>query len=130
MPLQEKWDVFEIYRKKIWIISQCRWILGQLANVLNYLYDSTYNRIFLTQSNVTNIFVPVFAEVTAVFAPEIGETTTVFCPTSGDLPKLHPMIINVPAVIYTDSVMLSDLVSTVEKIRPCGLRYTIDEITS
>jgi hypothetical protein len=130
MPIQTSWDAFEVYRAKIWLISQCKWVIGQLTNVLNYLYDSTNNSIYISQSSIDKVFVPEFTETTLVFAKVFAETTVVFAPTFDDIAKVHPMKINVPASIYTNSAVLADLVATVEKIRPLGLKYTIEEITS
>jgi hypothetical protein len=125
MPLQTAWDDFELYRQKIWLISICKWQLGQLTNVLNYLYDPIDNSIYLTQSTVVNVYVPVFAETTAVFPTVFAETTDVFCPTISDVPMIHPMTINIPASLAADAVKYADLIATVEKIKITGLKYEI-----
>ena len=124
-PLKLQWDSFETYRKKMWLISQCKWALGQLTNLLNYLYDPINNSIFLLQSSITLIFAPVIAETSSTFAPVIAETTTVFVPLIKDLPASVPMTVNIPASIEADTATYNDLVATIEKIRPLGLKYTI-----
>lgn len=125
LPLQSAWDIFEAYRTKIWLISVCKWQLGQLQNVLNYLYDPYSKRIFLTQSTVINVYVPVFAEDTSAFPVVFAEVTNIFCPTSGDVPLIHPMAINIPALIEADAVKYADMIATIEKIKLAGLSYTV-----
>ena len=128
MPLQNAFDSYDIYRKKMFLISICKWQIGQLTNVLNYLYDSINNSIYITQSSIDKVFVPVFAETTHVFATVFAETTTVFAPTFSDIAKIHPMKIMVPSYTFTNTSQLSDLVASCEMIRPLGLKYEIDEI--
>ena len=128
MPLQTQWEDFETYRAKIWLISQCKWSIGQLTNVLNYLYDPLNNSIYISQSTIDVVFVPVFAETTKVFATVYAETTSIFAPTFDDLPKLHPAIINVPSSVYSDASIMSDLTATLVMIRPLGLKSQIEEI--
>jgi hypothetical protein len=125
LPLQAAWDIFETYRQKIWLISVCKWQLGQMQNLLNYLYDPDFKRIFLTQSTVVNIYVPVFAENTDIYVAVFAETTYIYLSTANDLPMVHPMTINIPAVISSDALKYGDLIATVEKIRLVGLTYVV-----
>jgi hypothetical protein len=124
-PLQATWDSYDTYRRKTWLISQCKWQMGQLTNVLNYLYDSTNNSIYITQSVLDSVFVPVIAESSSVYATVIAETTTVFVHPITDATRGLPVIIHIPASLYADSTKAADLISTLEKIRPFCLSYTI-----
>lgn len=125
-PFKLVWDTFETYRAKIWLISQTKWQLGQLTNVLNYLYDSINNSIYITQSVIDFIFAPVFAETTTIFAPVFAETTDFFAPTFSDILAFHPVIIHIPASLLADTSSYSDMVATIEKIRILGLSYSIE----
>ena len=126
MPLQTEWDKFELYRQKIYLISICKWQLGQLTNVLNALYDSTLNRIFLSQSTIQDVFDPVITGNAINFDPVFAESTSIFEPVILDEPRMYPMVIHIPAAIMADSINYADLISTVEKIRPLGLDYNIE----
>ena len=122
-PLQTAWDSFNAYRLKTWLISQCKWQIGQLTNVLNYLYDSVSNSIYITQVSLSSDFVPVIAETTTVFAPVIAETTTVFVIPILDTSTL-PVVINIPSSLGSDTVKYQDMISTLNKIKPLGITYT------
>ena len=124
-PLKTSWDSFELYRQKIWLISQCGWILGQLQNVLNLIYEPINHNITVSQSVVPLIYAPVFAETTTIFAKVFGETTVEFSPPFTDSSNMYPCTINIPSSLHLVAVTYNDLISTIEKIRPAGIIYNI-----
>ena len=71
MPLQNAWYTFDIWRRKKQLIAYCNWQYGQLANVLNYLYDSLLNRIYISYSNIVGLFAPDIDYESSVFAQDI-----------------------------------------------------------
>jgi hypothetical protein len=127
-PLKLAWDNFETYRQKIYLISICGWKLGQLTNVLNYLYDSSNNSIYITQSVIEMVFDPTFTGTTINFDPTFAGITTVFEATFSDSASIIPVIIHIPSSLFNDAGKKSDLVATIEKIRILGLKYEIQEI--
>jgi hypothetical protein len=119
-PLQPPFDALVAYRTKEALIANCKWQIGQLTNVLNYLYDTTLKRIFITQSVLTVIADPMFEYAPVNFDVEFGETTSVFEREFGDRVAASLVTINIPS-----SVNESDLVATVEQIRMQGIPYII-----
>jgi hypothetical protein len=127
-PLQQQWNTFELWRQKIWLISQCKWQIGQLTNVLNTLYDPISKRIFTTQAEAGYIFAPTIDYESDLFAPTIAVESTEFAPTILDSTLLRETIINIPSIISGDDSVYSDFIATIEKIRILGLLYTIQII--
>ncbi len=128
-PLKASWDAFETYRAKVWMISQCKWQIGQLQNVLNYLYDPVNNSIYITQSAVNYLYANTFADSPPIcFANTFADTPIVFAPTFDDMASLHPSTIFVPASIFGSGTIMSDFIATCEKIKPIGIVYQIKQI--
>ena len=126
MPLQTEWDLFETYRQKIYLISICKWQMGQLQNLLNYFYDPISKRIYLTQATLFEVYDPVIAETTSNFDSVMTESTDINEPVITDVMGSFPMIIHIPVAIHDDTTILNDLIATVEKIKLAGLGYTIE----
>lgn len=119
--LQGPFDVYDTYRKKEAIIANCKWQIGQLTNVLNYLYDSSLNRIFITQSEIAAISDPTFAYSPTHFDQTFADTPPeIFERTFKDRVATTLVTINVPV-----SVNLSDLTATIEQIKIEGIPYKI-----
>src|ERR1017187_6022852 len=57
-PFQLTFNTFDIWRRKKLLIAYCDWKVGQLTNLLNKLYDPIYNRIYITQTFVQQLFEP------------------------------------------------------------------------
>jgi hypothetical protein len=118
--LQHPFDAYAVYRTKEELIAECKWQIGQLTNVLNYLYDSTLKRIFITQSVLRVVVDPMFQYAPSNFDTVFAEAPTIFERTFADKAASTLVTINIPAGINE-----SDLVATVEQIRAQGIPYKI-----
>lgn len=121
---QVPFETFTTFRNKEALIANCKWQIGQLTNVLNYIYDVTLSRIFITQS-VLNIiadptfqYTPIHSDGTFAMAVSINE--------SGFTDRVGETIvaINIPSDVATAS--LSDLTATVNQINLSGIPYGIN----
>lgn len=121
-PLQAPFDAYATARAKSHIIAQCRWQMGQLKNTLNYIYDSTLSRIYITQSVITVISDPEFAYTPVNFDGVFEETPAVINErTFNDRASTSAVIIHIPA-----SIDLDDITATIEQIRVQGIPYQIE----
>lgn len=119
--LQPGFDAYDTFRRKEALIAQCKYVIGQLTNVLNILYDATQKRIFITQAVTSNLSAPGFAYTTNVQARGFNEPAQVQGRGFFDSANTTLTTIHVP--VGTDIV---DLTATVEQIRLKGLEYTIE----
>ena len=119
-PMQPVFDSYVIFRTREALIASCKWQIGQLTNVLNYLYDATLNRIFITQSTSSIISDPVFAYPPDHFDTTFASMPTVFERKFGD--KLRGTLVTIHIPVAVDEV---DLISVVEQIRIQGIPYAI-----
>lgn len=119
-PLQPGFDAYALFRQREFLIAQCRYIIGQLTNVLNMLYDPTLKRIFITQSTVSQLSAPGFAYTTYVQAQGFDAPAQVQARGFYDSANRTLTTINVP-----DATDLNDLIATVEQIRLKGKIYAI-----
>lgn len=120
--MQATFDGYDAYRTKEAIIAACKWQIGQLTNVLNYLYDNTLNRIFITQSAIADVADPTFAYPPVNFDTVFAENPEVFERIFTDRVSTTLVTINVPV-----GVNVSDLTATVEQIKLTGIVYQIIE---
>jgi hypothetical protein len=119
--LQEPFDIYDTYRIKEAIIANCKWQIGQLTNVLNFLYDPTLSRIFITQSVVAAISDPIFAYPPIHFDQTFADAPpAIFERTFADRAATTLVTINVPT-----GTNISDLTATVEQIKLIGIKYQI-----
>jgi hypothetical protein len=119
-PLQAPFDSFVLFRNKEALIASCKWQIGQLTNVLNFLYDSVLSRIFITQNSITVIADPMFQYAPINFDSDFGTAPLEFERKFTDRASETVVTINVPA-----GVDLADLTATVEQIRLKGIPYQI-----
>jgi hypothetical protein len=120
-PLQGPFNAYDTYRTKEAIIANCKWQIGQLTNVLNYLYDRTLSRIFITQSAIAAISDPMFAYAPTHFDQTYADAPPeIFERTFSDRVATTLVTINVPV-----GVNISDLTATVEQIKITGIPYKI-----
>lgn len=123
-PLQGPFDVYAAQRQVNWLVGQCKWTVGQLANVLNFLFDTELNRIYISQSLSSNISAPKFPYTSDLQARKFGEDTQVQGRKFLDPQSRTLVIINIP-----DSVNLSAITAIIEQIRLQGKLYTINVFT-
>ena len=120
--MQSPFDKYELYRTKEAIIANCKWQIGQLTNVLNFLYDPTLSRIFITQSSISPIDDPTFDYAPYNYDTVFAEDPELFERTFNDRAATTLVTINVPI-----GVNVSDLTATVEQIKLTGIPYQIIE---
>jgi hypothetical protein len=102
------------------LIANSKFQIGQVTNVLNYLYDNVLNRIFITQGYYMQTVDTTFA-----YAPINTDTTFASSPTIFEREFNDPLqfvgaIIHVPV-----SANLSALTATVAQMALAGIQYTI-----
>lgn len=119
-PLQPAFDAYDLFRAKEALIAQCEWQIGQLTNVLNFLYDTLLSRIFITQSEVSVISDPKFEYDAIHWDQSFNDPDTVFERPFNDRASTSLVTINVP-----QGVDFADLTATIEQIRLKGFAYKI-----
>ena len=128
-PLQTPFDNFSLWRDTEKIISQCKWEIGQLTNVLNYLFDPN-KTIYITESLITVLYLPTLDDgYTSVFVPTLDDGyTSVFIPTLDDNQFKYLVTIHIPASVYNNINQKNALIAVVEKIKLSGIKYQIISI--
>lgn len=119
-PLQAPFENYDKKRIVNELIANCKWQIGQLKNVLNYLYDRTANRIFITQSITIVIADPQFEYHSVLFDSMFGENVQVNERGFYDRASQSSVSINVP--LGTD---INSLTATLEQIHLQGIPYQI-----
>jgi hypothetical protein len=120
-PLQQPFNDYVTFRNKEFIIASCKWQIGQLTNVLNYLYDNTLNRIYITQSTITIVNDPMFQYAPYNFDSDFAAAPSIF--ERGFTDKVSSSLVTINAPTAVDH---NDFVATVNQIRTLGIRYTIN----
>lgn len=121
-PLQAPFNAYMTFRITQALIANCMWQIGQLTNVLNYLFDSVLNRIFITQSTATLLSDPTFPYPAVNFDSDFGTAPAQFESTFDDITNLDTVTINVP-----EGSNIAAITAVVEQIRVSGIPYQIVE---
>lgn len=119
-PIIAPLQAYEAERIINGLIANSKFQIGQLTNVLNYLYDNTLNRIFITQGFFDQTVARNFNEPPILFARNFGELPIAFAKNFGEKGTLVNAIIHVPI-----SANVSQLTATVAQMALQGLSYTI-----
>lgn len=119
-PLQGPFDAYAAQRQINEIIANCKFQIGQLTNVLNYLYDSVQNRIFITQSAIQTLSAPEFNYVTTMQTQEFDTPATRQAREFNDSVATTAVIFNVPV-----GISIPAITATIEQIKIDGPPYTI-----
>lgn len=119
-PLQPRFDAYVIFRVRQALIASTKWQIGQLTNVLNYLYDVTLKRIFITQATLTVIADPIFEYAPVNFDSDFDSEPLIQERQFGDGASTTVVTINVP-----ESIDQADLLATIEQIHIEGIPYEI-----
>jgi hypothetical protein len=132
-PLQHSFDTFSTARTKQLLLSQCKWEFGQASWVLNEIYDTTLRRIVITKPfPVLNYFytfaTPDRYSYDNTFAYPITpapdfENTFATSSITGESAKVW-----IPAALYSDAAILSDITASVNKLVPQGILVTINSL--
>lgn len=121
---QGPFNDFAAFREKQYLIANCKCQIGQLTNVLNYLYDSIQNRIYITQSTANPEFFWKFAYPPAMFLGRFADAPKRFLRRFGDKSSASLVTVVVPAGLPN----LSDLTATVAQIFLTGIPYQIIQV--
>jgi len=136
-PLQDQFDNFGLWRVEKKLIAGCAYQIGQFTNLLNYLYDSALNRIYIDQASNYILYAPTFddglLEADMTFAPTfdggIVNADMTYATTFDDFFFFFTIVtIWIPATYYADAQILSQITATVEQIKIDGLDYQIKQI--
>lgn len=119
-PLQQPFDAYVLFRTREALIASCKWQIGQLTNVLNFLFDTMLKRITVTQSAVFVIADPIFQYPPVHFDDEFGTEPQWSEPNFSDRTNTSLTTINAPL-----SVDLAELTAVIEQIRLKGIPYKI-----
>lgn len=119
--LQQPFIDYDTFRRQAYLIATCKWQIGQLTNVLNYLYDDVQKRITITQNQVYPISDPVFNYPAINSDVVFGENTTAFERNFYDQDYQTIVTFNVPS-----SVNQSALIAMIEQVRLEGILYQIN----
>lgn len=120
-PMQPAFDTYVAFRNRQAIIANCKWQIGQLTNVLNYLFDNNLKRIYITQSSSTIISDPTFHYPPKHFDDTFTWSSTIYERRFGDKLAGTLVTINIPAAVDE-----ADLEAVVEQIRIEGIPYKIN----
>ena len=112
--LQTPFNNFDTWRKRELLIAGCKWQYGQLAYVLNFLYNT--------------IYITIGAAGSTLFAPNIEDAgSTLFAPNIGEINNVTgPVIINIPTAIV--NTYKSQIIADLNQIVLPGINYTINPI--
>lgn len=119
-PLQQPFDAYVLFRTREALIASCKFQIGQLTNVLNFLFDNLLKRIFITQSAVSVIADPIFQYAPVNFDSDFSTAPVQYEPNFNDRTNQSLAIINAPL-----SVDLAELTAVIEQIRLKGIPYKI-----
>lgn len=119
-PLISPFEAYDNQRLLNGLVADCKWQIGQLTNVLNYLFDPNLNRIYIVQGYYDELLVPEFTELTSVYAGLFEETATVIAREFTDEFQYISVIIYAP-----NTVNLSQMIAIIEQIRLQGIKYRV-----
>jgi len=121
-PLILPFNLYDIERRNAWLVAQCAWQIGQLTNVLNYLYDPILQRIYISQSQNLQPTAPEFGYATPQKAPVFEGNSIVQAPVFGQSAEYGNVIFYVPNAL---SSMLSQIKATIAQVALAGINYTV-----
>src|ERR1700723_4728969 len=119
-PLVAPFAAYEAQRITDGLIANSKFQIGQLTNVLNYLYDSTLNRIYITQGYFNQPVSTNFNQTPLLFSRNFGQTPGFSARNFGDPISFTNAVIHVPS-----SSNLAALTATVAQMALLGRGYTI-----
>jgi len=119
-PLQGPFDAYSAIRRIYEIVANCKWQIGQLTNVLNYLFDPLLKRIYISQAVVATLSAPKFPYITDVQVRGFGDPAQAQARKFNDRAAGSNVTIHVPG--GTD---LAAITATIEQIKVAGIPYEI-----
>lgn len=121
-PLQAPFDSYDTVRRMYEIVASCKFVIGQLTNVLNYFYDPILKRIFIAQATIVVLSAPELEYITDVQGVEFEEPATAQAREFGDRTAGELVSINIPF-----GIDLAAITATIEQIKIDGIDYQIIE---
>lgn len=130
-PFQGAFDDYDLFRRKMLLIANCKWQIGQVENLLNYLFDPTYNRIAILQNTgVTQKFVRNF-DLLPIITPVYARNFDLMPVISAQyMPNFDSIFINTNQVqirvpFYSTDTILSEIIAVINMIRLKGTTYKL-----
>jgi hypothetical protein len=120
--MQQPFDDYNTERQTAWLIAQCAWEIGQLTNVLNFLYDPSLKRIYISQSVQLSPAAPGFAYTTPENAPGFAYVSPVGARGFFNLPDRTKLTFYVPSALTS---ILSQIAATIAQVAIEGIEYQI-----
>lgn len=111
---------FDTFRRKMYLIAKCKFQIGQLVNVLNFLYDPVQKRITIEQAIATPQYLQMFPYAGTMWAGSFDDDPIVFLQTFNSQAAHTIVTIHVPPGLDLD-----DLTATVALIAINGIPYKI-----
>lgn len=123
--LQLSFNSFDIWRKREYLIAICDWQIGQVANLLNYLYPSS-GQIYITQAITANTFETTFNYDPVIFDPVFSADPINYDVTFNDTSTVRALVtFHLPQEIYNDNAKKAQLTSDINRIIFDGINYNI-----
>lgn len=119
-PLVAPFAAYEAQRIVNGLIANSKFQIGQLTNVLNYLYDNTLNRIYITQGYYYQPYSTNFNETPLLFSKNFGQTPAWYGRNFDNTLTFVGAVIHVPY-----SANLAALTATVAQMALLGRDYLI-----
>lgn len=122
-PIEKAFNGYDTFRQLEYLISVCKWQMANTANLLNYIYDPTLKRIYLSQSVETQIYAEDFPYDAITFFNDWSANATLFLQDFNSPASYTPVKVNVPSVL---SAKLPDMTATINQIKFDDTSYTIN----
>ncbi len=119
-PLIVPWESFETARRLNGLIANTKWQMGQLTNVLNYLFDNQANSIYISQVSIDIVSVTGFQYAAIQQVGAFGGKA-VQVRGFNDRASQTPVIINIP-----DYVNLAAITAIINQVLISGIVYEIN----
>lgn len=121
-PLIAPWDVFEVARIQNGLIANTKWQMGQLTNVLNYLFDPVNNSIYISQITIS---VPSVTGFQYPAIQQVGDFGELAVQVRGFSDRSY----QTPVIIYVPNyVNLAEITAIINQIIIQGIVYQITVI--
>jgi hypothetical protein len=119
-PLVAPFATYETQRVVNGLIANSKFQIGQVTNVLNYLYDNTLNRIFITQGYFIQVVDTTFAYAPINWDDVFANPPEIFEREFNDPLEYVGVIIHIPSTSN-----LAALTATVAQMALEGISYSI-----
>lgn len=122
--LQYIFNRYDAYRKKYYMIASCYPIVGQIENVLNYLYDPEQKRIIIdnTSSSYMSYFYPTNVLGRRYLYPKDSNKPLYL---NHKRQRENNPIVVIPKDISQNAGLYSELIATLNALIMYGVEYKI-----